>query len=153
MIISYAFQRMPFCARLVNVTPNTRLVLSSHQAGRFGLTFYGDPDRNLSPLLFLGVDMAFKSLVTGNFSADSQMVPFRPLPDTLNNLALVEKGSLDEMLRLGFPSQHQMLVVSYKRGFSVKICIRHQAGIRKVCTTFWYSLMSHPLSSIFQISY
>jgi len=105
---------MPFCARIVtNMTSRSRLSLSSHRASQFNLTFYGDHNNNNRPLLYLEFDVAAKTVLSGNFSADLKKVQFRQRPDVLNDLALVDEGSVDEMIKLSFPNKNQMRLVSY----------------------------------------
>jgi len=104
---------MPFCAKIANMTQNAKLVLSSHRASQFNLTFYSDRHSNHSPLLYLEFDVAAKTVMAGNFSADLKKVQFRQRPDVLPSLALVdEQSSADEMLKLGFPNKNKMQVVS-----------------------------------------
>jgi len=106
------FQKMPFCARITNLTPNTTLVLSSHRASNFSLTFYSDPYRNHSPLLYLEFNVDAKTVLWGNFSIDGTNVQFRTRPEALNNLALVQEGSTEEILKLSFPKMDQAQIVS-----------------------------------------
>jgi len=103
---------MPFCSRISNLTQNSRLVLSSQRASNFSLTFYSDLYRNHSRLLYLEFDVATKTVLSGNFSADGTKVQFRQRSEVLNDLALLKEGSMEEMLKISFPRKDQTQVVS-----------------------------------------
>jgi len=107
----YDFQKMPFCARISNLTVQTKFVLSTHKATKFNLTFYKEPFLAQGPLLYLEFDVTAKTLVSGNFTVDGKKVQFRQRPDQLSSLAVVEEGSVDEMISLNFPNKDQMIVV------------------------------------------